>query len=263
MKLESVGHQTDLFFLEEDSIVEHHADAIVIKSPSNPEFFFGNYLIFNRSNTELDVHHYVERFNQAFSDAKGINHVAFSWDIGFPIDQLSIPASYSKDLLRSLTFQGDMEPPKKLPFFIKPIETDSEWDQVKTSQAALMLEFAQDDVEKMLTRRISNYRRLIENGEGIWLGAFDGSTLAGNLGIFHRNNLARFQNVSTTAQYRSRGICKTLIKTAVQLVEQKNPYISFVIQTEQGSIAEQIYLSLGFIPTEEVVAVYQYKKSDR
>ena len=48
MNIQSLGYRTDLFFPRFDGEVTDRGDYIVIRTPSNPTYHWGNFLLFNQ-----------------------------------------------------------------------------------------------------------------------------------------------------------------------------------------------------------------------
>ena len=46
MQLRSLGHQTDLIFPRFDGLILDRGDYLVICTPANPAFYWGNFLLF-------------------------------------------------------------------------------------------------------------------------------------------------------------------------------------------------------------------------
>jgi hypothetical protein len=48
MNLKSLGYRTDLIFASFDGEITDRGDYLAIRSPTNPDFYWGNFLLFSR-----------------------------------------------------------------------------------------------------------------------------------------------------------------------------------------------------------------------
>ena len=130
---------------------------------------------------------------------------------------------------------------------IRKLTHDWEW------QASIELQIAEGfssvsaaDYRIFKTDQMANYRLNSERGHGHWWGAFLGDELVGDMGLYFdfTGKITRFQNVGTAMAHRRKRVCTTLLDS---IVRQTLPQVDqLVIVTDQGSIAETIYCSLGF-----------------
>jgi len=97
------------------------------------------------------------------------------------------------------------------------------------------------------------YRQMSEQGDGAWFGAFFGDRVVGDLGVFVRNGLGRFQSVGTHPDFRRQGICSTLVYQAALYAFSNFDAKILVIAADQNDYAYRIYESIGFSLTEQQV----------
>ena len=76
----SLVYATDLDVLALDRVVERRSEHLVVRSPGNPEFYWGNFLLFDDAPGEGDGMRWEALFDQAFTDEPRVRHRTFAWD---------------------------------------------------------------------------------------------------------------------------------------------------------------------------------------
>jgi ribosomal protein S18 acetylase RimI-like enzyme len=115
-----------------------------------------------------------------------------------------------------------------------------------------------DDAYRLfLQRRAAWKASLIANGSARFVGAFDGDTLIGSLGLVSLGDVARFQDVETAPAYRKRGIASSLLAAAAA----ESPCDTLVIVAIPGSDAARVYERAGFRVLEHTASACRYPKS--
>lgn len=254
VNLNSLGRRTDLIFARFVGEVHDRGSYIAIKTPSNPGFHWGNYLIFRSPPRFGDLMNWTNTYRAEFTYYDRIRHMTFTWDsaergdpseflaAGFHLDRGSVLTAST--VTRPLKFNTEIE--------VRPLFTDAEWEQ------AVMLQLAcresQFDEASYLTfksRQMAMYRKMSEQEMGRWFGAFLGEQLVGDLGIFHDGLTARFQNVGTHPEFRRQGICGTLVYLSAQFALKDFGVGTLVMEADADYHAARIYESVGFRSTEE------------
>jgi predicted GNAT family acetyltransferase len=111
------------------------------------------------------------------------------------------------------------------------------------------------------TKQMQRYRRMAEAGLGHWFGAFVNGVLAADLGVFAENGLARYQSVGTRPEYRRRGLCGTLVHAADEHMRAHFSAHTLVIVADKGSVAADIYRSVGFGNVEKQYGLIWWDKT--
>ena len=71
---------TDIDVLAIDHTVTRRDGYLVVRSPSNPTFWFGNFLVFDDAPGPGDGERWVQLFEQAFADEPRVRHRTLRWD---------------------------------------------------------------------------------------------------------------------------------------------------------------------------------------
>ena len=264
MKLNSLGLQTELIFAKFDGEVQYKENYIVIKTPSNPNYYWGNSLIFNHSPKDCELDKWEKIFKKELTDPK-IYHLTFAWDNNeLGSHQQFIDSGYKLEKSVVLT-TNKIKIPKKYnqQIKIKTIETENEWEEVINTIAlttqSKSLSF--DKSKAFAHAQALRYQKMIQFGVGKWFGAFINEKLVGSLGVFKDQNLVRYQLVNTHPEFQRMGICGTLVfETAKYALEQMNAKNLVMIADEEYHAAK-IYESVGFNPTENFYGFCKITKS--
>lgn len=253
MQLRSLGFRTDLIFPTFDGRILDRGDYLVVQTPSNPTFYWGNFLVFQEPPVASDP----VRWRRLFADEIGVplqvSHEAFGWDspegsVGFV--EPFLEAGFSLVRGRVLRSSNLRPPALAATTHVRRLETESEWNMALDLQV-LCRDAGHDEAGYRTYRihQIERYRAMVAAGWGHWYGAFQEGRLVADLGIFHLDGLGRFQSVETHPDFRRRGIAGTLVYEAgtMALAEDLS---DLVIVADAGSPAEGLYGSVGFEPVE-------------
>ena len=253
MKLSSLGQLTELI-VKHDVQVRDHDNMVVIRMPSEPSYFWGNYVIFKKPPSKGDVHTWANYFDEAFSDIPDIKHKSLTWDrcdLHAPCSPEVISefekAGYDYDCTVFLKANDVCLPamPNK-DIEIRPIGTNDEWDKVLELQVLCRGDFEIDVYRSFLQRRVTDWKALSNAGRGQWFGAFKGDLLVGDAGIFWNEEIARFQHVETHFEHRRQGICGTLVYHMSKFALEKRDVKTLVIAADEDYHAARIYETLSF-----------------
>ena len=250
MDVRSLGYRTDLALLRlGGSEVEDRGTHLVVRTPANPTFHWGNYLLLPRPPEPGHADHWVQTFEREFPDAL---HRAFGVDgtegsVGdlAPFAELG----YDTDASSVMTAREVHPPARPNPEAeVRPLVSDSDW-----SQHVELAVFGEDEhyTVEFATRRAEAHRRNIEKGHGRWFGAFLDGRLVASLGIFtSADGLARFQEVKTHPEARGQGLAGTLVHAAGRHALDEMGAETLVIVADPDYVAIRVYRSVGFDDTE-------------
>ncbi|HVJ63942.1 MAG TPA: GNAT family N-acetyltransferase [Bdellovibrionota bacterium] len=257
----TLGLKTELMFHRHNGVVEERADYQLVRTPSNPTYFYGNLLVFKNAPQSGDLERWTKLYENEFAKIEGIEHQTFLWGTGTPepaeLERFKATGfEYSETVVlvaEAITIQHP-----NTNFEFRRIETPEEWQQV----IELHVEVSRDEFRPELYRsfakkRYDNYRRLQESGMGAWYGAFDGNLLVSDLGLYQEDGVARFQNIETHPFYRRQGICQSLIRHAA--LDSGGRF--FVMQAEEDGPAIAMYKRIGFEPREIIAGLCLYDRS--
>lgn len=245
MRIDSPGLATDLAILElEGSTITDHGAHLVIRTESNPTYYWGNFILLDRAPTADEIPTWMGRFVEEFPDAA---HRAFA------IQQ--VDADHSGWTRHGCTVEldhalaaTDLTPPAYAArdVEIRPLTSDDDWDQSARLSA---VDDETGDPEGRLVferRRAAAERRQAEAGQGRWFGAFADGRLVARAGIRLLGPRARYRFVVTHPDFRRRGIAGVLVHTAGEWALAQSGVDEVVIVADTDGPAINLYRSLGF-----------------
>lgn len=259
------GFSTDQIFDRFSGIVEENDQFVIVKTPSNPDYYFGNYLLLKTTPTSADLTSLEQAFHALVGEPPTIKHLTFQWtlDIGEKSNvNTFIEKGYKYE--ENTVLLGDrssLVSPKRVneEITIKELQTDAEWDDwLELEVTGKDEDLPLDSFKGFVTEMRKTYRDMIQAGLGAWYGAYIGNELAGSVGVFYQDNLARFQRVMTKEAYRNRGICGTLVHHVS--LEASKQAEKLVMVADEHYHAAKIYESLGFKQIERLASLCRWPK---
>ncbi|MFT4264220.1 MAG: GNAT family N-acetyltransferase [Nocardioides sp.] len=254
MEILSKAWQTDLALREASgSEIEDHGTCVLVRTPDNPAYRWGNFLLLRRAPLRRDLPAWEQVFDDAFPESE---HRAFGVDDPEGrLEDLRVfaNAGYRVELSRALTATR-LQPgrPPAVDAACRQLETDEDWEQ----RVALSLVVDRDTFgagfEDFVRRKAAAERALARSGAGEWFGAFVGDEMVSGLGIFAtgEGRPARFQDVMTHPDWRRRGLASTLVLHAGRYAFESLGAESLVIVADPTHPAYRVYQAVGFEPTE-------------
>lgn len=255
MYLRSLGYRTDLIFARFSGQIADRGDCLAVRTPGNPGFYWGNFLLFRDPPGADAVPAWTLRFHEEIASRQPADHLAFGWDSPEGERGVVEPFLEAGFILNEhvvLTAEAVSPPPHPSgEVAIRPLATDADWMQALENQVAChAAKFPGAEYRRFKARQMEEYRRMAEAGLGAWLGAFLEGRLVADLGVFADGEVARFQAVETHPDFRRRGICGTLVYAGAQHALSALGARRLVMVADEHYHAARIYESLGFRATE-------------
>jgi GNAT superfamily N-acetyltransferase len=259
LKVRSLALQTELALAALRGTVTDRGDYIVIETPDDPGFRYGNLLVLPAPLQVGEVAYWTRRFAAELGKHPAIEHVTFWWDgttgdagatdelaaAGFVLERLNVMSASPRDVASATA--------------ALPIRELSPDDVLATADLAYAIGEDHDEgTRAFLERRARNHRDFIARGAARFYGAFDGAQLVASLGIVQLGHLARYRDVQTLAAYRKRGLASALLATAAASVD---PASQLVIVALAGNDAERVYARAGFRVVERTASAVNARSS--
>jgi GNAT superfamily N-acetyltransferase len=254
------GWETDLAILRHSgSLIEEFEDHIVIHSPHNPDYHWGNFILVTNNELVGDARRWMQTFKDAFPSATWVS-----------IGMSEYPAkpdaweSFGIDLEQMEVLKADTQPtfPEIDPNYTSRILGGTDWEALLQRELSENLKSGEHDpasYERFIRSSIDGYKDLTERGVAAWFGAFHGTELVADLGIVVCGETARYQSVQTDERHRKRGLASHLLGKAAQWATERG-CSSWVIVTESTNDAGRVYRKAGFNPDVETVTAYRSEK---
>jgi ribosomal protein S18 acetylase RimI-like enzyme len=263
--IDSPGLRTDLdLLLLQGSSVVDAGDHLVVRTESNPTFWWGNFLLVSGEARASEIDHWTSRFEHEFPTsahrAIGFTRAggdldawrAAGWDAEVEVDLATQELPVSGDTRDGIRLEGTGFDSG---LTLRSLETPEDWEQSAVVGGGDRAAERRDDPLVFERRRAAAQRALVESGRARWFGAFDGERLVGNLGIVRLGELARYQDVVTVAEYRRRGIAGALVRAAGEWGYEDPRVRRLVIVAEDGGPAIGLYERAGFSEVARHTAV--------
>lgn len=256
--LRSYGYRTDVALTRFDGVVEDRGDYLVLRTPSNPTFHWGNYLVFpdppDAASTEIWLAS-MER------EMPGQEVPLFGWDRpDGAVGDVSgfLARGYELDTSVILTAAAVTPPAKRAPdVAVAPVDTDADWE---AAASVLVAAFSPrrsgtvEDLASFVHRQLARYRRMQDARIGQWYCARVEGTPAATLGLVDAGGgVGRFQLVGTDPRFGRRGVCSALVFDVARRGLER--FDTLVMAADATYHAAKVYESVGFRPTETLQAV--------
>lgn len=266
----ALGFRSELIFHRADGeVIDRRAEhgCRVIRTPSNPTFYWGNYLLFDRAPRAGDAQRWPALFERLIAAEQPLcTHRAFGWmeDVAGDIDAF-VADGYARNnavVMQTTDVPGAPAPTLDAclrPLPLRGVGAEHEWSAlVELSVATRRPEYGEEGYRAFARSSVERWRALCASRQGSWFGAFidqAGSRprLAAALGVYVEREpedgerLARYQSVMTDIAYRRRGLCRALIATAARYAREDLHADRLIIVAAAGEMPEQLYASLGFV----------------
>jgi RimJ/RimL family protein N-acetyltransferase len=266
----SLGWRTDLIFPRFDAQVIQRPGHIVVRTPHNPTFYWGNFLLFDHAPRDGDAAPWLAAFEQEIArEQPQSRHLAFGIDTP---DPWAMPADFAAaglvlDQATVLSLQPHrLRPPRRdigPSFNIRPLDLPREQTLAVENQVASDTGgFEPSGYRSFRERQMQRYGAMAAAGRGHWFGVFAGTPaepqLAADCGLFSDGgSLGRFQFVTTHPAWRRRGLCTALIHAVCSHGFEAMGLLSLVIVADPEDVAIVLYESLGF---ERGVTTWQLER---
>lgn len=249
-----VGWLTDLAVLRlSGAQTVDRGDHLVVRSPDNPGYHWGNFVMVTDAAGRNDARRWFETFGREFPAATHLG-------IGLPDTPDPTPwaevglAVEADDVLSTGSLPAQLPAPAG--YTIEELTSPEHWragEQAELAENSATGQFPDQQFSVFLRQRGYARRRLAESGAAAFFGAFAGTRCAAQLGIVvcgpdaRGRVVARFQDVLTAGQHRRRGLAGHLLGRAAAWAGARGAQ-RWVIVTEPDSAAGRLYASLGFDP---------------
>jgi GNAT superfamily N-acetyltransferase len=238
---------------------------VLIATPDNPGYYFGNYLIFKQPPKAGDHDRWRDLFRESFACDEAVRHVAFSWSCeAGESAELTIFAADGFTLEERVVLSAQFVRERVAPIgiAIRELCGARDWDALLDLEMRMREPiFEPTGYEAFKRRQLGAQRRLCRDGIGAWIGAFAGDGLVGSCGIFSAGTFARYQNVGVDEPWRNRGIAKALLCDAAHIGYDRLGADRCIIVADAASSARTLYERAGFALIQREWALWRAPQS--
>jgi GNAT superfamily N-acetyltransferase len=240
-----LGWATDLAVLElSGSTVDDRDDHLVVRTPANPTYHWGNCILVTDDAAVDDAERWVHGFRAAFAGATWVA-------IGLPRMPGDPPAWRAHDVeleldevLATETLPGQAALPAG--YVVRRL-AGGDWEQavaLASAENERIGRWSPASYEPFARARARACRLVSEQGVGAYFGAFADGLLVASLGVVRCDATARYQDVLTAAEHRRRGLAGHLLGVAARWASARG-CDRWVIVTEAANPAARLYRRVG------------------
>jgi len=251
MHVSSLGFRTDLALLTSSgSVVEDRGTHLVVRSPDNPSYFWGNFILLARPPVPGGEKEVVGAFHTEFPLA---DHVSIGIDTAELADEARAAfeaAGMTVDVATVLTASA-LTAPREVEAEIRELAGDDDWEARARLSQQLYPNTPEGTFMTYARQKNTQERRLVDAGRGTRFGAFVDGALVSTAGIFvTEEGVARYQSVETHTDHRRRGLAAAVVHAAGRHGLEKLGVRTLVIVADTDGEAIGLYRRLGFTDAE-------------
>jgi RimJ/RimL family protein N-acetyltransferase len=242
-----------------DGVVLQRADCTVVRTPSNPLYYWGNFLLLPEAPRNGDLARWRARFDEEITALQPASlHVAIG------IDRQALPEPLPGWLADGFEIIEDavlrlepawLRPPPR------PARGRIEFralDLARELEAAVALQCEDDHgldpagFAEHRRRQMARYAAMAERGQAAWFGVWCDGVLAADCGLMRDSPgsgapaMGRFQHVSTHPAWRRRGLCSALVHAVSAWGSRHWGVQELLMCADPHDVAIGIYESLGY-----------------
>lgn len=267
----ALGWRTHLLFPRFDGQIEDRGNHLVVRTPHNPTYWWGNFLLFEHPPKAGEVDDWIAAFDATIRmEQPESTHLTFGIAGG---GDFEVPADFAaaglvKERTTILTLSRGLldpaVPPLSRDFQIRALELPARIGQVVELDAAINAgEHPEPGYSAFREREMQRYTAMQDAGLGHWFGVFArtprGEQLVASCGLFREKraagSISRFQDVGTHPEWRQRGLATALVHAVARHGFEVMADETIVIGADPDDRAIRIYETVGFEPEGDIYSL--------
>jgi GNAT superfamily N-acetyltransferase len=256
MTIASLGYRTDLMVRRlAGSLIINRDDHLAIRTPDNPGFYWGNFLLYPQAPEPGQLAQWVDAFQAEFPIAGhvalGIDTTDGQLDVAVELPGLEL----TPDISTVLTTAAVREPPHvNRDATYRLLTSGDDWEQAVSLRSAVYDDAPTPEHVDFVRRQLDEARVIMATGQARYYGAFVADRLVAQLGVVSDGSgIARFQNVETAAEHRGQGLAGSLVYEAGRAALDRLDIRELVIVADPDESAIRLYQAVGFAPAEHQI----------
>jgi ribosomal protein S18 acetylase RimI-like enzyme len=264
MHVSSLGFRTDLALLTDSgSIVEDRGTHLVVRTPDNPTYYWGNFLLLAEAPVPGGEREVVGAFHTEFPEASHVSIGIDRPDLTPEARAAFEAAGLTVDIASVLTATA-LHAPREVDVEVRALESASDWE----SRARLSFAIEERDDEDAHLRfargRNVQEQSLVAAGRGTRFGVFVDNEVVSTAAVFTtEDGVARFQSVETHPEHRRQGLAAAAVHAAGRHALERLGVRTLVIVADDDGEAIGVYRRLGFADSERQLMMERRAGSTR
>ncbi len=236
-------------------------DCIVVRTPGNPTFYWGNCLVLPAPPGDADLAHWQARFDAEIGNLQpDSRHVAIG--VAAPWPGMPLPrweaAGFAVHRTTMLRLAPDAllapcKPPRGA-VELRALDMDTESESLVDLESTDAGGFELGAYREYLRRQHGRYRTMHAAGLLQWFGLWCDGTLAASCGLLRDSAgdgaMGRFQRVITHPAWRRRGLCTALVQGVSHFALANWRVREVYMAADPDDVAIGIYRALGYVPVD-------------
>jgi GNAT superfamily N-acetyltransferase len=251
MIVSSLGFRTDLALLTASgSLVEDRGTHLVVRTPDNPTYYWGNFILLAEPPVPGGEREVVGAFHTEFPLAEHVSIGIDRADLADDARAAFEAAGLEIDVASVLT-ATDLRAPRPVEVELRPLESDEDWES--RARLSMRLEERADEESHLRFARARNVQEqaLVADGRGVRFGAWVDGEVVSTAAVFRtEEGVARFQSVETDPDHRRKGLAAAVVHAAGRHALEHLGVRTLVIVADEDGDAVRIYRGLGFEDSE-------------
>jgi ribosomal protein S18 acetylase RimI-like enzyme len=258
----SGGWRTDFIVHRHDGVIVERDDCIVVRTPKNPTYYWGNFVLLPDVPADDALDHWMARFDVEIAQQQPASqHRAFG--INAPRAHAELPswvrAGFELQVHDVMQVApGQLRAPPRLArgdVVFRPAQLERETDAFVELQCADTQGHSLDGYRHFRAGKMAAIARMHAAGAAQWFGLWCDGILAADCGLVRDGPLGRFQYVETHPAWRRRGLCSTLVHEVSAWGFAHWGLQTITMVADPGDVAIGIYRSLGYATVLQTVGL--------
>lgn len=268
------GWATDFILHRFDAEVIERDDCLVVRTPANPTYYWGNCLVLPRLPADDELAHWLARFDAEITQRQPASrHVAIGIDDEFRGERRPAweAAGFALKVNHMLALAAGAQPPlPRAPrgdVLLRPLDLATEGEALVEVEMTDAEGFEPVGYRAYLLKQHERYLAMQDAGLLHWFGLWCDGRLAATCGLM-RNRAAvgasgRFQRVVTHAQWRRRGLATSLVHGVCRWGFEQWRVRELYMGADPADVAIGIYRSVGFRDLSTGIGLQRNAPEDR
>jgi ribosomal protein S18 acetylase RimI-like enzyme len=271
------GWRTDFTLHGVAAQVLEREDCVVVRTPGNPTFYWGNCLVLATPPRDDELAHWLRRFDEEIAALQPASrHVAIGVNTPYAGEQLPAWTAAGFELHVNAVMRlvpGGLlppPPPKSHDVLVRPIVWQgpaAEVEAIVDLECADTHGFEPVGYRHYRRRLFEHYAVLHGRGQCQWFGVWCDGVLAADCGLVRDHTgpsaTGRFQRVATHPDWRRRGLCSALVHHVSRHAQQAWGVAEVIMVADPEDVAIGIYRSLGYREFESEWCLERRAPEDR